>query len=60
MQAFATKPDYLDIRSKNLRDYEAYGVESKSKDKTLEQIFHLSPIRLFHVYGYFSNMLKLG
>lgn len=27
------KRDYLDINSKNLTDYDAYRVESKSKDK---------------------------
>lgn len=33
MQAFTTKSGYLVMSSKNLRDYDAYWVELKSKDK---------------------------
>lgn len=62
MQAFTMKPGYVDMSSENLRDYNAYWVESKSKDKhTLWNKISTQILSGYFMYMVVSpKILKLG
>lgn len=56
------KPGYVDMSSENLRDYNAYWVESKSKDKhTLWNKISTQILSGYFMYMVVSpKILKLG
>ena len=48
------------MSSKHLRNYDAYWIESKSKDKHSGTKFPLKSCQVFHVYDYFSKGAEIG